>query len=217
MSNHFHILVKIPARVTGDDRTLFNRATAFYGPKHSFVKHMTTQMDSQGKLSDELRVRLLARMGDVSCFLKELKQRFSSWYNRQNDRYGTLWAERFRSTIVENAKETAQLVAAYIDLNPVRAGIVQDPKDYRFSNYTEAVCGGKASQEAIIGCSKSEYWHRASADYRERLFTKGGTPGRIDKMALDREAFFLEVRNGSKLSAVMNVESVPLYYSSHDG
>jgi hypothetical protein len=34
-------------------------------------------------------------------------------------------------------------MAAYIDLNPVRAGMVQDPADYRWSSYGEAVGGGK--------------------------------------------------------------------------
>ncbi len=40
-------------------------------------------------------------------------------------------------------------VAAYIDLNPVRAGLVKDPKDYRFSSYGAAVAGGRAAQAGI--------------------------------------------------------------------
>ena len=39
------------------------------------------------------------------------------------------------------------MIAAYIDLNPVRAGLVKDPKDYRFCGYAEAVAeGGQAAQ-----------------------------------------------------------------------
>ena len=40
-------------------------------------------------------------------------------------------------------------MAAYIDLNPVRAGICEDPKDYRWCGYAEAVAGGKLARQAI--------------------------------------------------------------------
>jgi hypothetical protein len=80
-------------------------------------------------------------MGDVSEYMKTLKQRFSVWYNRSHGRFGTLWAERFKSVLVEGKGNPLQTMAAYIDLNPVRAGIVEDPKDYRFCGYAEAVAG----------------------------------------------------------------------------
>ncbi len=71
--------------------------------------------------------------------MKLLKQRFSQWHNARNARKGTLWEERFRSVLVDGAGEALLTMAAYIDLNPVRAGIVQDPKDYRWSGYGEAL------------------------------------------------------------------------------
>ena len=40
-------------------------------------------------------------------------------------------------------------MASYIDLNPVRAGIVKDPADYRWSGYGEAVAGKKAAREGL--------------------------------------------------------------------
>ena len=46
------------------------------------------------------RKQLLARMGDISAFMKELKQRYTIWYNRNHGRFGTLWAERFKSILV---------------------------------------------------------------------------------------------------------------------
>ena len=74
-------------------------------------------------------------------FMKTVKQRFSVWYNRNHGRYGTLWADRFKSVVVEGEGNPLQTMAAYIDLNPVRAGIVDDPKNYRFCGYAEAVAG----------------------------------------------------------------------------
>ncbi len=43
----------------------------------------------------------------------------------------------------------AQTVAAYIDLNPVRAGICEDPVDYRWSSYAEAAAGGKKARAGL--------------------------------------------------------------------
>ena len=42
-----------------------------------------------------------ARMGDVSEFMKSVKQRFGIWFNKTHGRYGTLWADRFKSVLVE--------------------------------------------------------------------------------------------------------------------
>ena len=84
-------------------------------------------MKQGGDAAEEMRTKLLSRMGDVSVFMKELKQRFSIWYNKSHRRYETLWAERFKSVLVEGSRSALRTVAAYIDLNPVRAGLVEDP------------------------------------------------------------------------------------------
>jgi len=74
--------------------------------------------------------------------MKSLLERFTKWFNRMHSRSGTLWEDRFKSVIVESGV-AARTMAAYIDLNPVRAGMVKDPADYRWSSYGEAVGGGK--------------------------------------------------------------------------
>ena len=56
---------------------------------------------------------------------KELKQRFSRWYNKRMERFGTLWAERFTSVVVEDSTAALRTVAAYIDLNPIRAELAR--------------------------------------------------------------------------------------------
>jgi hypothetical protein len=90
----------------------------------------------------EIRGRYTRRMHDLSEFMKSLLERFTKWFNRTHSRSGTLWEDRFKSVIVESGV-AARTMAAYIDLNPVRAGMVKDPADYRWSSYGEAVGGGK--------------------------------------------------------------------------
>jgi putative transposase len=96
----------------------------------------------------ELREKWFARMWDVSTFMQGLKRRFSAWYNKENQRVGTLWEERFKSVMVQGGHALAA-VTAYIDLNPVRAKIVEDPADYRWSSYGEACHGVYQSRVAL--------------------------------------------------------------------
>jgi hypothetical protein len=91
---------------------------------------------------EEIRSRYTRRMHDLSEFMKSLLERFTKWFNRKHSRSGHLWEDRFKSVIVESGV-AARTMAAYIDLNPVRAGMVKDPADYRWSSYGEAVGGGK--------------------------------------------------------------------------
>jgi hypothetical protein len=118
-------------------------------------------------------------MGDVSAFVKTLKQRYSMSYNSRHQRSGTLWEDRFKSVLVENGERAKATVAAYIDLNPVRAKIVEDPKDYRWSGYGEACGGGRAARAGLIAAhdarqyEQSGAWRYASARYRVLLYTEG--------------------------------------------
>ena len=154
MSNHFHVLVRVPEkdRVVGDEE-LLRRFKVLY-PKPT--KYQTVEFAGLEKAlregnedAVEVRERLLARMHDLSEFMKTLKQRFSIWYNRNHDdRLGTFWMDRFKSVLVEGQGNPLQTMAAYIDLNPVRAGIVEDPKDYRFCGYAEAVAHSTGSGRA---------------------------------------------------------------------
>ena len=82
---------------------------------------------------EEIRNRYTRRMHDLSEFMKSLLERFTKWFNRAHSRTGTLWEDRFKSVIVESGV-AARTMAAYIDLNPVRAGMVKDPADYRWSS-----------------------------------------------------------------------------------
>ena len=92
---------------------------------------------------EDIRDRLAARMYDLSAFMKELKQRFTQWYNARGECQGrgTFWSDRFKSVVVEGRGHALATVAAYIDLNPVRAQMVSDPKEYRWCGYAAALAG----------------------------------------------------------------------------
>ncbi|MBX3733895.1 MAG: hypothetical protein KF791_15065 [Verrucomicrobiae bacterium] len=70
-------------------------------------------------------------MWDISGHLHRLRQRFTRWFNRGKGRRRVPWEDRFKSVLVEGVGDPPATMAASFDLNPVRAPLVKDPKDYR--------------------------------------------------------------------------------------
>jgi len=187
MSNHFHVLVRVPfVDASGEGisdgelmrryRTLYRKPTKY---QTASLAVMESQLAAGGEEAERIRRRLLVRMHDVSEYMKAVKQRFSVWYNRTHSRRGTLWAERFKSVLVEGRGNPLQTMAAYIDLNPVRAGMVGDPKDYRFCGYAEAVASSGLARKGLC-----QIWGAyADGSGREELSTADG-------LRLHRELIF---------------------------
>jgi len=61
-------------------------------------------------------------------------RRYVQWFNKRHQRTGTLWEGRYRATAVQTERYFLACMA-YIDLNPVRAGMVPRPEDYPWSSY----------------------------------------------------------------------------------
>ena len=198
MSNHIHVLVRVPVRTEVPDKELLRRYQVLHPKPTQFqtasIESLAEMLKAGGPRADAWRKQQLALMNDVSPFMKLLKQRFSIWFNRNHNRAGTLWSERFKSVLVEGRENVLTTMAAYIDLNPVRAGIVDDPKDYRFCGYAEAVSGNKTARagiSAITTGNVNETWRVAHDAYRMRLFTAGAvtragkaaiTPAALEKV-----------------------------------
>lgn len=72
--------------------------------------------------------------GDVGRFMQSVGRRYVRYVNDTYDRTGTLWEGRFKSAIVSR-DEYLIACSRYIELNPVRAGMVHHPRDYRWSSY----------------------------------------------------------------------------------
>ena len=201
MANHFHLLIRVPAARELSDSELLQRTEGFYGKRGLLSALAREGIEKQGRIDPQVRQTLLGRMGDVSVFMKEFKQRFSRWFNRHSDRFGTLWAERFKSVLVEDCPRALQTVASYIDLNPVRAGLVEDPKEYRHSGYAAAVCGANGRvRRGLMSFLQGKTWTEASAEYRSGLLLRSAESGHSGKKTLDRETIRKALRDGGRLS-----------------
>lgn len=204
MDNHFHLLLEVPPMVEGGllDEELLQRLTAIYseaivaGVAAELADARTAVHTGGGGMAEAVAAihkRYTYRMHDLGEFMKGLLQRFSQWFNRAHSRSGTLWEDRFKSVIVEDGM-AARTISAYIDLNPLRAGMVADPADYRWSSYGEAVGGGKKGngKKAREGLVRAYFcnegvgfdagkWEEVSRLYRRLMgLALGRKPGRAE-------------------------------------
>lgn len=70
----------------------------------------------------------------ISRMMQSVGRRYVQYFNREYRRSGTLWEGRFKSCLVENETYLLELYR-YIEMNPVRAMMVDDPGDYQWSSY----------------------------------------------------------------------------------
>ena len=171
MGNHFHVLVSVPHRETwlqrfegpeGERRLLTHLRTLY---SKSYIEQLQMEFAAWRQMGQELMVQrklesFKRRMGDLSRFVKEVKERFSRWYNKRHERKGTLWMDRFKSVLIEgnvgrrgereaDRVDVVRAMAAYIDLNPVRAELVGDSREYPWCGYGEACAGEKRAQRGL--------------------------------------------------------------------
>lgn len=103
-----------------------------------------------------------ATAGGVGEMMKRLGQRYVQYINRSYRRSGTLWEGRFRSCLTQ---EESYVLGCYryIELNPVRAGMVEHPGDYRWSSY-----GANAQGEANDWLQPHACYQALAPDIRNR-------------------------------------------------
>jgi hypothetical protein len=203
LSNHFHVLVRIPKKAPICDTELLRRYRILH-PHPSKYAALRLEVIEQWLASDApegeaWRLRMLRMMGEVSAFMKIFKQRYSAWFNWSHRRCGPLWCDRFKSVLCEGTGEVLQTMALYIDLNCARAGLAEDPKDYRFCGYAEAVAGNELAREGLASVCGAENWEKNQAAYRRMLFATGSAP-REKGGVIPLEEFRKVVAQGGRLA-----------------
>jgi putative transposase len=114
--------------------------------------------------------------------MKLLGQRYVQYINRTYKRSGTLWEGRFRSSIIEQ-HHYLFICQRYIEMNPVRAGIVNHPGEYLWSSYR---INGRGDRSDLI--TQHVLYQDLGHDDEERqlayreLFRHELEPGEIDKI-----------------------------------
>lgn len=111
------------------DYQFFRNALTEAAEKHQLAIHAYVWMTNH--------IHLLATPGvegSISKVFQSVGTRYVKYFNRCHQRSGTLWEGRYRATVVD-AEGYFLTLMRYIELNPVRAGMVAHPGDYRWSSY----------------------------------------------------------------------------------
>ena len=172
MGNHFHLLVRMRQDEEYTDEEIRERFKLYYGMKHS---------EDELHIGDILKLR--KKWSSLSEYVREIKQGFSRFYNKRHKRKGFFWSDRFKSVIVDNG-ETLINCLAYIDLNPVRAGIVVKPEEYRWSSIGYHVQAKNKDAFLSLDFGLAEFGVKGNEArfnyYRKFLYEKGNIKG-LDK------------------------------------
>ena len=152
MSNHFHLLVRVPRKKAVSDKELERRMLAWYGPgKFAAILEKWEKWTKKKRpdLVEDEKARMRARMYDISQFCKTFKEAYTQDYNKRHENTGTIWEGRFKSILLEGSFRALMTVAGYIHLNPVRAAMVNAPEDARNAGYGAACHGDFAAQDGL--------------------------------------------------------------------
>jgi len=86
-------------------------------------------------MPNHVHLLLTPREGpSISRLMQALGRQYVRWFNRRHGRTGTLWEGRFRASVIESDRYLLAC-SRYIEMNPVRAGLVGEPAQYRWSSY----------------------------------------------------------------------------------
>ena len=231
LDNHFHVLVHItePPDEGLSEKVILDRCSRLYSKDEMlaireavdrFRKQSGDKEHGDAAVMSFLQ-RYVRRMHNLSEFMKTLKHRFTLWFNGTHDRVGTLWESRFKSVLVEGEWKSAFKVAAYVDLNAVRAGLVDDPAKYEWCGYAEAV-GGDARARKGLAYLLMEYgengdWRSVGRHYRMVMFGIGeeryDDDGKVLRRGMSPEEVEDAERSGGKIPLHVLLRSKVRYFT----
>jgi len=180
MGNHFHLLVRMWPGENYSDAELKKRLNDFYGETREF---------GDGQLPS-----FRQKLESLSEYVREIKLRFTRHYNKRYGRRGYFWGDRFKSVVVENGQTLINCLA-YIDLNPIRAGLVSRPEDYRWNSIGYHVQTNNKDRFLSLDFGLKEFavlgYKGRLRRYRQFLYETGamdsGKGGRLDPNVVERE------------------------------
>ncbi|MGM1052512.1 MAG: transposase [Pseudomonadota bacterium] len=144
MSNHYHLVVRVDALRAAewsDDEVLRRWTALFTGPLLvQRYRAGAEQLPAERAAVTKLAATYRERLADISWFMRVLNESIARQANAEDDAKGRFWEGRFKSQALLD--EAAILSAmAYVDLNPIRAGIAETPEGSAHTSVAERLAG----------------------------------------------------------------------------
>ena len=187
MDNHLHVLARLDPNDAKDwsDEEVVRRWVTVYPPKMKDGSAVDiTEAWIAHQMKDEKRVaQFRERLSSLGWFMKALKEPLARIANKEDDCKGTFWESRYKSIAILD-DEALLATCAYIDLNPVAAGIAAAPETSKHTSVRRRVQHAKskgkvdALKEAgrgsvaasrAVGDLEEDLWLCPLDDRRERV------------------------------------------------
>jgi len=193
MGTHYHLLTKFERIRPVSERELRARARSMYSGRAS-------QLRIDGWTSEQWE-RFRQRLFDVSEYMRNIQAGFARWFNRTYDRRGSFWADRFKSVYLADEKAVLDCML-YIELNPVRAGLVERPEEWRGSSIYLREIGKTDWLAPLRNFCVQPSEKKALVEFRERLYYRGNVPSKPGQAAISHEVLDSEIARGFKTTGM---------------
>ncbi len=187
LGNHYHLVAKIEAPRPVEDDDLRARARLMYPSKTSQQKIDEWTKDEW----DHFRRRLF----NVFELMRNIQSGFARWFNRNNNRRGRFWADRFKSVYLENEAAVLDCML-YVELNPVRADLIERPEEWRGSSIFLRDIGNADWLMSLSEILDQPNEEKALIEFRERLYHRGRVPTKQGQASISQEVLDQEAARG---------------------
>lgn len=187
MGNHYHLIVKIDALRPVSRKELRKRTRLMYPSRAA-----QAEVDLW---SDERWEHYRRRLFEVSEYMRNVQAAFARWYNFNYERRGRFWAERFKSVYLQDKRAVLDCML-YVELNPVRAGLVQRPEDWHGSSLSLREVGKDEWLTPLKGFLEQPTEKEALREYRERMYYRGTVPTKPGQRAISQAVLNKEIARG---------------------
>ena len=152
MSNHYHVVVKInasQAAAWSDDDVLHRWRRLFDGPL-LIQRHLAGETLSAGELAkvSELIDIYRTRLADLSWFMRCLNEPIARMANAEDGCTGRFWEGRFKSQALLDERAVISCMA-YVDLNPIRAGVAETPEGSDFTSIQQRIAETEHGRQSL--------------------------------------------------------------------
>jgi len=182
MGNHFHVMVRFPEYCALPRDVLEKRVQDFYPNTFEQSDHW----------SDEKWEKFNRRLFDVSSYMRNIQQGFAAWFNHQYQHRGRVWADRFKSTLCYG-EETMLECMKYIDLNPLRAGLVERPEDYKFGALHLREMGLMKGLVKLKDLTNFKRENLAYRDYKAEIYFRGSVRTKENQIEINEDILREEI------------------------
>lgn len=191
MGNHYHIVVRFDGLRKRSKKDLFERASVLYPNCVDQIKNWDRE---KWKHFSE-------RLHDVSELMRNIHMAYARWHNASFDCRGRFWAERFKSTILATA-EAVEDCMLYVELNPLRAGLVKRPENWRYGSFRLRDMGEDAWLLPLKEVTGEEDEEENRRKHRAKIYYRGAVKTKEGAMEISEDVLKAEEARGFKTRGI---------------